>query len=597
MAEVKGDKAKRILRFYWGAALRYPALVSLIGIILPIAAFISNILPPIILANVINRLSEQDFVAGEPIQSFGSQLLLYAILVLFSGLVIWRILDVIVWKLEGRVQKDLADKVFSHLMIQSSDFHANHFGGSLVSQTNKLLTSYVRIADTTFFGLMPLLISIFGAAVVLSGSSPLFSVAILIFSFTYIVVAFWVSRPVRKASADHASQESKQTGYLADAITNVMAIKSFAKTQEENEAFAKVTNQTHKNLKKLMKAHQYQMLYFSGMTSAINASSLFLAVISVVSFNANIGTAFLIFNYTANIVAQLFQFSNQALRNYNRAIGDASDMVDILDTEPEVKDIKNPEILNIADGEIQIKNMHFQHKGADSAIFSGLNLTIKPGEKIGLIGHSGSGKSTLVKLLLRFADIDAGEISIDGQNTAKITQENLRSFISYVPQEPLLFHRSIYENISYGNSKAGKENIIKASKNAHADEFISELPNKYETLVGERGVKLSGGQRQRVAIARAMVKDAPILLLDEATSALDSESEQLIQDALWKLMEGKTAIVIAHRLSTIQKMDRIIVLDNGKIVEEGSHTQLLKKKNGLYARLWKHQSGGFLQED
>jgi len=212
-----------------------------------------------------------------------------------------------------------------------------------------------------------------------------------------------------------------------------------------------------------------------------------------------------------------------------------------------------------------------------------------------LVGHSGGGKTTITMLLLRFMDINDGEILIDGQNIAHVKQTELRQAIAYVPQDPALFHRSLADNIRYGRLKATDAEVRKASRLAHAEEFIGGLKDGYETLVGERGVKLSGGQRQRIAIARAMVKDAPILVLDEATSALDSESEKLIQDALWKLMEGRTTIAIAHRLSTIQRMDRIVVLDEGKIVEQGSHKELLEA-DGIYARLWAHQSGGFLEE-
>jgi ATP-binding cassette subfamily B protein len=288
-------------------------------------------------------------------------------------------------------------------------------------------------------------------------------------------------------------------------------------------------------------------------------------------------------------------FCNNSVRNYNRAFGDASDMTAILQIEPEIKDPSEPEKPQISQGSIEFKNLDFTHDGAGGALFRGLNIQIKPGEKVGLVGHSGSGKTTLTRLLLRFSDIDGGEILVDGQNIAHITQDDLRRHIAYVPQEPIMFHRSLMENIRYGQQEADDEAIYTAAKVAHADDFIRGLPEGYATLVGERGVKLSGGQRQRIAIARAMIKNAPILVLDEATSALDSESEVLIQDALWKLMEGRTAIVIAHRLSTIQKMDRIVVLDNGAIVEQGSHRQLLRKK-GTYAKLWAHQSGGFIDE-
>jgi ATP-binding cassette subfamily B protein len=273
-------------------------------------------------------------------------------------------------------------------------------------------------------------------------------------------------------------------------------------------------------------------------------------------------------------------------------------MAEILQISPEVKDPDQPRELHAYSGEVRFRDVTFKYPENNKAkpLFENLELNIRAGEKIGLVGPSGGGKTTITKLLLRFMDIQNGSIEIDGQNIAEVTQNDLRKAITYVPQEPLLFHRSIAENIAYGKLNATQEEIEDAAKKAHAHEFISQLPLGYETLVGERGVKLSGGQRQRIAIARAMIKDAPILVLDEATSALDSESEKLIQDALWKLMDGKTTLVIAHRLSTIQHMDRIVVLDKGKIVEQGSHTELLQNSKGLYAKLWAHQSGGFLEE-
>jgi ATP-binding cassette subfamily B protein len=242
---------------------------------------------------------------------------------------------------------------------------------------------------------------------------------------------------------------------------------------------------------------------------------------------------------------------------------------------------------------LQHVSFAYREDNLEQTVFDTLDLEIKPGEKIGLVGPSGGGKSTLTRLLLRFEDVTDGQIDIDGQNIAGVTQSSLRQAISYVPQEPLLFHRTVLENIAYGNPKISRAKVRAAARLAHADDFIEQLKNGYDTIVGERGVKLSGGQRQRIAIARAILKDAPILILDEATSALDSESELLIQDALQGLMEKRTAIVIAHRLSTIQKMDRILVLDNGRIVEQGTHQYLLRSK-GVYARLWAHQSGGLI---
>ncbi len=276
-------------------------------------------------------------------------------------------------------------------------------------------------------------------------------------------------------------------------------------------------------------------------------------------------------------------------------MGDAYDMIQILNQKPEVKDPEHPEKSKISDGDLKFVNVNFTHEGAGDALFQNLSLHVKAGEKVGLVGHSGSGKTTFMRLVLRFSDINGGEILIDDQNIASITQDDLRSKIAYVPQDPIMFHRTLAENINYGEEEVSQEQVVKAAKFAHADEFINQLPDGYKTLVGERGIKLSGGQRQRIAIARALLKDAPLIVLDEATSALDSESEVLIQDSLWKLMEGRTAIVIAHRLSTIQKMDRIIVMEDGAIAEEGTHKDLLEAK-GTYAKLWAHQSGGFMED-
>lgn len=253
--------------------------------------------------------------------------------------------------------------------------------------------------------------------------------------------------------------------------------------------------------------------------------------------------------------------------------------------------------LKVTNGKISMNKITFTHdEGQGDTLFHDFSLDIKPGEKIGLVGASGSGKTTLTKLLLRFADIDSGKITIDGQDISEVTQASLRAKIAYVPQEPLLFHRSVRENIAYGRPDATDAEIEEAAKKAGAYDFIIGLKDGFDTMVGERGTKLSGGQRQRVAIARAILKDAPILVLDEATSALDSESEALIQKSLETLMENRTSIVIAHRLSTIAKLDRIIVLKNGKIVEDGSHDELINKKRGVYAKLWARQSGGFIEE-
>ncbi|MFA5003746.1 MAG: ABC transporter ATP-binding protein [Candidatus Saccharimonadales bacterium] len=585
---------QKVARYFWQKAWQEKRFVIGIFATLPLNVLMNQIVPPIILADVLNKLARHNFVPHALWASFGWELIAYAVLVT-AGSFSWRIIDIFAWRLEGRVEHAISGQVFSHLLSQSAKFHADHFTGSLVSQTNKLMGGYIRFADTTVFMVLPMTFGILFSVIVLAKVAPLFAVILILFAALYLVSSMFVTRKTRSLGAKHAEVESAQTGFLADAITNAMAVKSFAGQVYEEKRFEGARNNTQRSLYRFGSAHQKQQLYFGGMMSLIDTLSLVLAVVAVMVFGANVAVVFLIFNYAASISQQLFTFSNNALRNYNRAVGDATDMVAILGMIPEVLDPVRPEKSAIQRGSISFKNVTFNHSDAKSAIFNGLDLRIKQGEKVGLVGHSGSGKTTLTRLLLRLSDIQDGTITIDGQNIAAITQDDLRRHIAYVPQEPLLFHRSITENIAYGEPGADQATIEAVAKMASAHEFISALPKGYQTLVGERGVKLSGGQRQRVVIARAMLKNAPILVLDEATSALDSESEVLIQGALWKLMEGRTAIVIAHRLSTIQKMDRIIVLDNGKIVEEGSHKELIRN-NGTYAKLWAHQSGGFIED-
>jgi ATP-binding cassette subfamily B protein len=592
---MKQSTTLQTAKLYWHHASQKPSILVGLLTALPVTVLINQFLPPMILANVLDRLARHDYQPHNVWASFGPSLLAYGLLA-FIGSVTWRLVDHFAWKLEGNSLQSLARQVYSHLLSQSANFHANSFSGSLVSQANKLLSGYVRVADTTNFQVIPLFVSLVFTSIILVGRVPLFVALFLLVSGAYILTALYTSGQIRKVAARHANSESLQTGYLADSLANVMAIKSFAGTNYENRQFNKITSQTRGLLTKVASKTQRQMLVYSGFSSSVQTLAFVMSVISIVNFGANIATVFLVLTYTASTAEQLFTFSNNALRNYNRSFGDASDMTKILLLQPEIKDPPKPIVANITKGTIDFDRVSFTHDGSYDALFNELSLQIPAGQKVGLVGHSGSGKTTFTRLLLRFSDIDSGAIKLDGQNIAQITQDDLHRAIAYVPQEPIMFHRSLFDNIQYGQFDASRQAVLRAAQAAHADDFIKDLPEGYDTLVGERGIKLSGGQRQRIAIARAMLKDAPVLLLDEATSALDSESEVLIQDSLWKLMEGRTAIVIAHRLSTIQKMDRIIVLDDGKIAEQGTHRQLVAK-NGAYAKLWAHQSGGFLEDN
>ncbi len=590
------DSIKNMIRFFIREQMRYPRLLFGMLIVHPFAILFLRFLPALIVADILNKLTKHQYVHGDLWGSFGLPIVSAVALEAFGGIVLWRIVIYFNWKMEGLIVRDINTKVFDHLLKLSSTFHANNFGGSLVSQTSKLSGAYVRFTDTTLFQVLGLFWALVFAAVILLGRAPLFVVLLLVFTVIYIAAAVVITGKVRHLNQVEADASNAQTGQLADAITNVMAVKSFAAGKTESKRFAKTSETARMATVNLMWASLKREAVFGSIGTTIDAVAITLAVGSIVLFDANIATVFLILSYTNDILQRLWEFSTQSLRTYNRAIGDSQAMLEVLAIQPEIKDSAKPEKSHISHGAITFKDMSFAHDGnTGDPLFDKLNLDIKASEKIGLVGHSGSGKTTLTRLLLRFSDVASGEILIDGQNIASISQDDLRKAIAYVPQEPLLFHRSIRENIAYGKPNASDEEVVEAARKAHAMEFIDKLSDGMETLVGERGVKLSGGQRQRIAIARALLKDAPILALDEATSALDSESEKLIQAALWELMKGRTTIVIAHRLSTIQKMDRILVLEDGAIVEQGSHAELVKN-HGVYAQLWAHQSGGFIEE-
>jgi ATP-binding cassette subfamily B protein len=415
----------------------------------------------------------------------------------------------------------------------------------------------------------------------------------LIWFILYIfIIRFFIKRKM-KLDILNSESDSKVVGVLSDLITNILNLKIFSANNKEYSSYSEVLDFNNKARLKSWNFSNLQLLVQGFFLAFLQISIIYISIKVWLLGKISTGTIVLVQIYMISLFDSLWNLS-RSIGKVVTDLSNAKEMIDILDKPLDILDPENPEELHEGKGEIEFKNVNFEYV-EDNQVFSNLNLKIKAGEKVGLVGHSGSGKSTITKMLLRFVDVKDGEILIDGQNIKNVTQDDLRSKISYVPQEPILFHRSIGENIGYSKENATAEEIIESAKKAHAHEFISKLQNGYDTLVGERGIKLSGGERQRVAIARAMLKDSPILVLDEATSALDSISESYIKQALNVLMENKTAIVIAHRLSTISKMDRIIVLDKGRIVEEGTHEELISK-DGSYAKLWNYQTG-FLNEE
>ena len=520
---------------------------------------------------------------------------LYGVSELWSSVIGWRLVLYLVWTFETAMQRDLYAQCFSKLTNQTLFFHSNKFGGSLVSQTNKLVGAVESFWDTIIWSVLPLVISLVGSIIVLSTLLWQYALFLLIFSIVFSIVVYYGSKPMAKLTKKEAKSSNKLNGQLADVISNILAVKSSGAEATEQKFFTKTVNSWRNSSLDVMRGFLKVSTIYSSINMVIKIGAITFAVYAAQNNLVSVASVYLIITYTGSVAHELWNM-NGIMRNYNRIIGNANDMVEILQTPTTLID-KSDLKLKVTNGEISMDKITFTHdEGQGDTLFHDFSLEIKPGEKIGLVGTSGSGKTTLTKLLLRFADIDSGKITIDGQDISEVTQASLRAKIAYVPQEPLLFHRSVRENIAYGRPDATDAEIEEAAKKAGAYDFIVGLKDGFDTMVGERGIKLSGGQRQRVAIARAILKDAPILVLDEATSALDSESEALIQKSLKTLMENRTSIVIAHRLSTIAKLDRIIVLKNGKIVEDGSHDELINKKRGVYAKLWARQSGGFIEE-
>ena len=584
--------SKEIFRLFWKTSVPYKHRRNLAIFFAMLTLVVTIFVGPLIIAQLLSIIQHNQLHDSKNLWTL---IALYGASELWSSVIGWRLVLYLAWTFETAMQRDLYAQCFSKLTNQTLFFHSNKFGGSLVSQTNKLVGAVESFWDTIIWSVLPLIVSLVGSIIVLSTLLWQYALFLLILSIVFSIVVYYGSKPMAKLTKKEAKASNKLNGQLADVISNVLAVKSSGAEATEQKFFTKTVNSWRNSSLDVMRGFLKVSTIYSSINMVIKIGAIAFAVYAAQNNLVSVASVYLIITYTGSVAHELWNM-NGIMRNYNRIIGNANDMVEILQTPTTLID-KSDSKLEVTNGEISMDKITFTHdEGQGDTLFQDFSLDIKPGEKIGLVGASGSGKTTLTKLLLRFADIDSGKITIDGQDISEVTQASLRAKIAYVPQEPLLFHRSVRENIAYGRPDATDAEIEEAAKKAGAYDFIVGLKDGFDTMVGERGIKLSGGQRQRVAIARAILKDAPILVLDEATSALDSESEALIQKSLKTLMENRTSIVIAHRLSTIAKLDRIIVLKNGKIVEDGSHDELINKKRGVYAKLWARQSGGFIEE-
>jgi ATP-binding cassette subfamily B protein len=504
--------------------------------------------------------------------------------------IVWRISNIAEWKAEPYVRRSILLQSYDYVQHHSYLYFQDNFTGTISSKLKGLLDGYDKFWAEMHHGLFLHILKIvvgFGALSIVNFYLGLF---VFFWAAIYIPIMYKLSTRLNELSFEETESRHALIGQISDKISNIISLFAFASRKRELEI---LDNQmSHDFIPKQIRTYKYDFkvqlvggLLYIFLFGFILFYMIYLKIFGLIS----IGDFAFVFGLSL-VVAEDIWKATASLQDFSRDMGDLKSALSILNVPQENLDQEKAQPLVIKNPTIEFKNVSFGYDGKDS-VFKDLNLSVKSGEKVGLVGHSGSGKSTLINLLLRYFKNGKGEILISGQDIDDITQDSLRENIAVIPQDTLLFHRTLMENIRYGKPTATDEEVIEAAKKAHLHDFIMQLPEQYNSYVGERGIKLSGGQRQRIAIARAIVKDAPILVLDEATSSLDSQTEKFIQESLNFLIEDKhkTVIAIAHRLSTLKHMDRIIVLDKGQIIEEGTHNKLIRDENSLYKKLWELQ--------
>jgi ATP-binding cassette, subfamily B, bacterial len=578
-----------VVRRYFAQVRRRPA-IAIPALLLPgLGEILIFYAPPLIIAKVLGAFARDERPTARELTPY---VLAFAG-VWLAGEAVWRIAGLLLARAEIRGLEELYIEAMDELLAKDLSFFHDNYAGSLTKRALGYARRFEDVFDVMSFQVVANFLPLGFVAFVLWTYSPL-----LIFTLvgmlvtTFVLVCPRIRRRRRLVDIREAAS-TRLAGHVADSIANAEAVRAFAREPEEAQIHARNVEDFGA---KTLRSWDYQNFYVDTITAPMyvltNTLGLIIALATNGATGAALETVFITFSYYTGITRVMWEF-NRIYRNLESALTEAAQFTELLLEPPAVVDAAETQAFAPAHYSIEMRNVCFRYERAQPLLFEDFSLEVPHGAKLGLVGLSGGGKTTITRLLLRFADIEAGSILMGGQRIDHIPQAALRTAIAYVPQDPSMFHRSIADNIRIGRPDATDEDVRRAARLAHAAEFIEVLPRGYETLVGERGVKLSGGQRQRVAIARAILKDAPVLILDEATSSLDSESEALIQDALWTLMSTRTAIVIAHRLSTVKRMDELVVLDHGKIVEKGSHEALLAH-GGIYASLWAHQSGGFL---
>lgn len=495
--------------------------------------------------------------------------------------------------LDAKLMFDVKQKFFNHIVHLSHGFHTTHKTGSLISRLGRGQSGVERMTDFIAFNIAPLVFQLVLVGLSVFYFSRITTLIIVLTIFSVIAYSFILQQLQRAANIKHNEAEDIEKANIADVFTNIDSIKYFGKESTIKSRFAKILARTKEAALRNWNYFSWMNLGQSLIISIGSFSLFYVTISSFINKEINIGTVVLIYTMYFNLMGPMFGFIS-GMRNFYRSMADFNDLFQYGKVENDIKDAPNAKVLDIKSGKVEFRNISFSHQ--NRKIISNVSLVINSGEKIALVGHSGCGKTTLVKLLYRFYDVNSGSILIDGHDIKHFRQESLRSELSIVPQECILFDDTIYNNITFSKPHANRAEVFKAIKFAQLDQFINLLPSRENTIVGERGVRLSGGEKQRVSIARAILADKKVLVLDEATSSLDSKTEYSIQADLERLMENRTSIIIAHRLSTVMKADKIIVIEKGRIMQVGKHRDLIKKE-GLYRNLWKLQKGGYLSKE
>ncbi|MET9951901.1 ABC transporter ATP-binding protein [Streptomyces sp. NPDC006339] len=580
---------------HYGRELARLRLLTVPALLLPALGNIGiAYIAPLLVAKLVGRIAGDDGAgAGTGLGAMLPYVLGFAGVLLLSE-ALWRVGLHCLNRLDAHGIEHLYVIGMDELFAKDASFFHDNFAGSLTKRVLSFASRFEEFVDTLTFNIMGSLVPLAFASVVLWTYEPLLVVGLLVMIALTAVCVTPLIRRRQVLVGEREEAIARVSGHVADSLMNMDTVRAFA--AEEREA-AEHRSRVAESRRLTLRSWDYGNLRIDTLVAPLSVVTNVLGLVVALALGAGqhgVEAVIVAFTYYSNATRIMFEF-NQIYRRLESSMTEAAQFTELLLVPPTVVDPESPEPLRSPPAaDVRFERVSFSH-GGGKPLFEDLDLDVPAGTKIGLVGRSGGGKTTLTRLLLRMADVDAGRILIGGQDISRLSQADLRGLIAYVPQDPAMFHRTLRENIAFARPDATEAEIRRAAEAAHVTEFADALPDGFDTMVGERGVKLSGGQRQRVALARAILRDAPILLLDEATSALDSESEILVQDALWRLMEGRTALVVAHRLSTVAGMDRLVVLDRGHVVEQGTHQELLLA-DGPYAKLWQHQSGGFLDD-